>query len=269
MASRCRNGVLSRARRTWIAVLAIALLDAAACGGSGAHEDAAPARDARGASPDASQQNADASASPDASASSDASASPDASRPDAAGGCTGGTIYFSEDFSDNLNGWTLEGEWAIGPTSISEGQQQGYPDPASDHDASAENGVAGIVLGGNYSTQVHPHHYLTSPAIDLSAAPGTVTLSYWRWLNCDMQPFVSATIEVWNGASWITLWQNSTDSLTTDSAWSRYEFDVTAHKNAGFRVRFGHQTNTQSMFLAFVMSGWNVDGLTLASEGCE
>ncbi|HUG99005.1 MAG TPA: Ig-like domain-containing protein [Gammaproteobacteria bacterium] len=183
--------------------------------------------------------------------------------------CTGGTIYFSEDFSDNLQGWTLEGEWGIGPTAVSTGQQQGNSDPASDQSTTVDNGVAGIVLGGNYSNSVHAPFYLTSPVIDLTGESGTVNLSYWRWLNCDQQPFVKATIDVWNGTSWVNIWQNSTSELTTDSAWTRFEFDVTAYKNAAFKVRFGHGTGMSGSFLAFIMSGWNVDDLTLASGTCQ
>jgi hypothetical protein len=185
------------------------------------------------------------------------------------GSCTGGTIYFSEDFSDNLKGWTLEGEWGIGPTAVSSGQQQGSGDPASDHSPSSDNGVAGIVVPGNYSNAVHAPYYLTSPAVNLGGVPGTVKLSFWRWLNCDYQPYVTATIDVWNGTSWVSIWQNPSNTLTADSAWTRLEFDVTAYKNPAFKVRFGHQVDQQGMFLAWIMSGWNVDDLTLASGTCQ
>jgi hypothetical protein len=185
------------------------------------------------------------------------------------GSCSGGTIYFSEDFSDNAKSWTLEGEWSIGPTAISGGQQQGNGDPANDHSPSADNGVAGIVLGGNYSVQPHAAHYLVSPSINLNSVAGTVNLSFWRLLNCDYQPYVTAKVEVWNGSSWVTLWQNSTNQLTADAAWTRFEFDVTAYKNNAFKVRFGHQVDTSGMFLAWVMSGWNIDDVTLASGTCQ
>jgi hypothetical protein len=46
--------------------------------------------------------------------------------------------------------------------------------------------------------------YLTSPAVNLSAASGSVTLEYWRWLNADFYPYDDSAIEVFDG----TVWQN-------------------------------------------------------------
>ena len=184
--------------------------------------------------------------------------------------CSGGTIYFSEDFSNNSKGWTLGSEWQIGPTATGTGHQKGNPDPAADHSTTADNGVAGIKLGGNYVNTVHAASYLTGPIVNLSAA-GTVKLTFWRFLNCDWDPFVTDTVEVFNGSSWVLLWSNASlgNVLLTDSAWTRFEYDVTAYKNANFRVRFGHQTDKQGNFLAWIMSGWNVDDLSLSSGTCN
>ncbi|HMR06467.1 MAG TPA: hypothetical protein PKA88_11835, partial [Polyangiaceae bacterium] len=190
----------------------------------------------------------------------------------AAGVCSGGTVYFSDDFSDNSKGWSLAGEWAIGPTQVSSGHEEGNPDPASDHSTTADNGVAGIVLGGNHSIGIHGFDYITSPVINLSAATGSVKLSFWRWLNCDFVPYVTDTIEVYNGTSWVTLWSNASvgDNLIEDYSWQRYEYDVTAHKNAAFRVRFGHKVDEDSEgYEAWIMSGWNIDDLSLASGTCN
>jgi hypothetical protein len=183
--------------------------------------------------------------------------------------CSGGTIYFSEDFSDNSRGWTFGNEWAIGPTKTSSGQEEGFPDPASDHSTTSDNGVAGIVLGGNYSYATHSAWYLTSPAINLSSAGGTVHLTFWRWLNCDAVPYTTDTVEVYNG-SWHTLWTNpGSNVLVTDSAWTRETFDVTSYKSASFKVRFGFATGTKGAFRAWVMSGWNIDDVSLSSGTCN
>lgn len=184
--------------------------------------------------------------------------------------CSGGTIYFSENFA-SAPGWTMTGEWAIGPTSTSTGHQQGGPDPANDHTTTSDNGVAGIVLGGNYTNVVHPADYLTSPVINLSSAPGTVKLTFWRWLNCDYDPYVTDTVEVFNGSSWVVIWTNASvgNNLITDIAWNRWEFDVTAYKNANFRVRFGHKVDKKGNFLAWIMSGWNIDDVSLSSGTCD
>ncbi len=188
----------------------------------------------------------------------------------AANQCSGGTIYFSENFEDNAAGWTLAGEWAIGPTQTSSGQEQGGPDPATDHTFTADNGVAGIVLGGNYSKNTHSAYYLTSPAVDLSGA-GTVKLTFWRWLNCDYDPFVVDTVEVYNGSTWTTVWSSTSagKKFITDASWSRQEIDVTAQKNAAFKVRFGHATGKQGNLLPWAMSGWNVDDVSLSSATCN
>lgn len=188
----------------------------------------------------------------------------------AAGACSGGTIYFSEDFSDNSKGWTLQAEWAIGATSTSGGQEQGFPDPASDHSTTSDNGVAGIVLGGNYSIADAGPNYMTSPIINLSAAAGSVKLTYWRWLNCDWDPYVTDTVQVYNGSTWVTLWSSASvgENLITDNGWGRYEFDVTAHKNASFRVRFSHMTASDA-FVPWIMSGWNIDDVSLSSGTCN
>lgn len=186
--------------------------------------------------------------------------------------CSGGTIYFSEDFSDNSRSWSMGGEWAIGATQVSSGHEKGNPDPVNDHSSSSDNGVAGITLGGNYSKAIHAADYLTSPVINLSSAGGTVKLTFWRWLNCDYVPYVEDTVQVYNGTTWVTLWSSSSvgDNLITDYAWARYEYDVTAHKNANFRVRFGHKVDEDADgFEAWIMSGWNVDDVTLSSGTCN
>ncbi len=189
----------------------------------------------------------------------------------ASSSCSGGNVYFSEDFSDNSRGWTMDGTWAIGPTATSSGQQQGNPDPSLDHSTTSDNGVAGIVLGGNYDeTNLHSAWYLTSPTVDLSGAGGTVKLTFWRWLNCDSTPYTTDTVEVYNGSGWQTLWTNpSNDVLITDNAWTREEFDVTAYKNANFKVRFGFATGKKGAFIAWKMSGWNIDDLSLSSGTCN
>lgn len=179
------------------------------------------------------------------------------------------STYFSEDFSNNLRGWLLEGEWQIGPTQPSAGQQQGFPDPATDHSSGADNGVAGIVVGGNYTNASHNAYYLTSPAISLTGGDA-VFLTFWRYLNADWDPYTTQTVEVFNGTSWVVIWTNASlgQVLLTDSAWTLMQFDVTAYANAAFRVRFGHKTGSSGGFLPYIMSGWNIDDLSLSKGVC-
>lgn len=167
---------------------------------------------------------------------------------------------FSEGFADNSAGWTLGPEWQIGPATASAGHSFGFPDPALDHTPTADNGVAGTILGGNCGTGLHAPFYMESPPVDLSAVPGAVHLSFWRWLNIDQSPYAAATVEVWNGASWVPLFATG-DTPTTDNGWAFFEYDVTSYKNAGFRVRFGHQIGSAG---AYTMSGWNIDDVEIA-----
>jgi hypothetical protein len=166
---------------------------------------------------------------------------------------------FQEDFADNAAGWTLGPEWQIGSATASAGQSAGNPDPASDHTESGDNGVAGTVIGGNLSTTVHGFHYLESPAMDLTGVPGAVALTFWRWLNLDHDPFMRASVEVFDGASWVLIFQTG-GILTTDAQWAFHLYDVTPYKNAQFRVRFGHMVGSSS---AHTVSGWNLDDVSV------
>jgi cysteine-rich repeat protein len=174
---------------------------------------------------------------------------------------------FIEDFSDNSAAWMLGTEWQIGSATVSTGHQQGFPDPGADHSSSSDNGVAGAVIGGNYDIQIHSFYYLTSPVIDLAGIAGAAQLSYWRWLNCDYDPYSTHTVEVFDGIAWVIVWSNASlgNVQVTDSTWQQFTFDVTAYKNSNFRVRFGHRTNKQSTFLGWIMSGWNIDDIVIGS----
>jgi len=180
--------------------------------------------------------------------------------------CGGGmaTVYFQETFAGNGAGWTLDSTWAIGPTSVSSGHVVGNPDPALDHTPTADNGVAGVVLGGNAPVNLHQNYYLTSPIFDTSA-PGPVYLQYWRWLNSDYTPFMDNVIQVYNGASWVTLWQSGPPPGVEDAAWQQVTFDLTAHKSAATRIRFGYQIMSGG---AFTVSSWNIDDVLVASAPC-
>lgn len=174
------------------------------------------------------------------------------------------TVYFTEDFSDNSAGWTLGTEWAIGPAMASP-PATGNGDPAMDHSGSSDNGVAGVAIGGNCSTALHGFYYLESPVINTAGAPGSVWLEFWRWLNSDYTPFMQNQIEVYNGTSWVVLWQSGS-LFITDNAWVKISHDLTAYKNANMRVRIGFNVGSSGVF---TIGGWNVDDLTIASAPCN
>jgi hypothetical protein len=181
------------------------------------------------------------------------------------GGGTGPTVYFSDDFHDNSKGWTMDTEWQIGPAMTSSCQNYNNPDPAMDHSPSSDNGVAGIVVGGCESPIVHGYYYLTSPAFDTSTATGSVIFGYYRWLNSDYDPFMHNGVDVWDGTTWVNLWTSGSAPGISDNAWTYVSFDVTAHKNAGMKVRFGYNIGSAGVF---TVSSWNVDDVLVASAAC-
>ena len=189
----------------------------------------------------------------------------------AAGACTATTgtfVYFVEEFASNAKGWSLGPEWGIGPAKASSGGSVGS-DPAEDHTATADNGIAGVVIGGNASTAAHPYVYLESPPFDTSAAPGSVFLSFYRWLNSDFAPHMNNVVEVWDGTAWVTRWESGPppwvqDSPPTGGGWTFVQHDVTAYKNAVMRVRFGFTVGSAPL----KVGSWNVDDVVVADVAC-
>lgn len=190
-----------------------------------------------------------------------------------AGKCGGGQgppVYFSEDFKDNSKGWVLGPEWAIGPAKASFGGVFGA-DPAEDHTPTADNGIAGVVIGGNASTaNLHPMYWLESPAFDTSKAEGPVVLGFRRWLNSDYDPFMHNAIEVWDGTKWVQLWKTGgppgiQDSPPEGMGWTFVSHDVTAYKNAAMRVRFGFDITSGGVF---TIGSWNLDDILVAGAAC-
>ncbi|WP_437933182.1 hypothetical protein [Sorangium sp. So ce341] len=169
-------------------------------------------------------------------------------------------VLLAEGFADNAARWSLAAGWEIGPARASSGQRAGFPDPASDHTTSGDNGVAGVLLGGGPSVNAsHPQRYLTSPAVD-AAVSGRVTLSFWRWLNTTYRN--KARVEVFDGARWRILYESPHEDVA-ESAWTNVTYDLTPYKNRSLRVRFGY-----SAVLAFggaPTSGWNIDDVQIGA----
>jgi Dictyostelium (slime mold) repeat len=174
-----------------------------------------------------------------------------------------GVTLFSEDFSDNSAGWTLDTEWQIGPAVA--GCTSGA-DPATDATSgTSDNGIAGMVIGGCYSTSQHSYYYLTSPVINAGSAPA-LFVSFMRWLNSDYTSYVNNTVEVYNGSTWVQVWQSGPSPGVHDTSWTPSMYDVSSYKNANFRVRFGMMTGPSGVIS---YGGWNVDDVKVATgNGC-
>lgn len=188
-----------------------------------------------------------------------------------AGECQGGvttaapTVYFRDTFEDNAAGWRLDPTWEIGPARASSGHTYGNADPALDHTPTDDNGVAGVVIGGNVPLGVHPYFYLTSPAIDLDVAGG-VYLTYWRYLNSDETPQMANRVEVYDGVRWHVLFESGSYPGVRDARWTKMRHDLTPYKNANLRIRFGYMIGRDSF--VDTVSGWNVDDVEIANAAC-
>ncbi len=190
--------------------------------------------------------------------------------------CTSGTcgngqmvqqvIHFQDDFANNSQGWTLGTEWQIGPATLSSGESYGNPDPATDHTPTSDNGVAGVVIGGNAGTTLHTSfYYLTSPPFDVSGVTGTLWLGFYRWLNSDYTPFMQNHVQVYDGAQWVTLWESGGSPGVQDNAWVQQAFDLGAYKSNQMQIRFGFNVDSTGVY---TVSQWNVDDVVVANVVC-
>ncbi|AUX20370.1 uncharacterized protein SOCEGT47_008390 [Sorangium cellulosum] len=187
-----------------------------------------------------------------------------------AGVCQGGaaeapTVYFRDTFESNAAGWELGPTWEIGQATSSSGHTYGHADPASDHTATSDNGVAGVVIGGNAPVSAHPYYYLTSPVVD-AEFDGGVYLTYWRFLNSDEAPHMTNRVEVFDGARWVVLFESGSYPGVRDAAWKKVSHDLTPYKNASLRVRFGYAIGRDTFVDS--VSSWNLDDVEIANAAC-
>jgi hypothetical protein len=177
----------------------------------------------------------------------------------------GFTTYFWDDFANNSKGWTLGTEWQIGAATASTGHVYGNPDPGTDNTPTADNGVAGVVIGGNASTALHDFYYLTSPVINTSTA-NQLFFEFARWLNSDYTPFLQNKVEIFNGSSWVNLLPNNFDEApgVQDNAWTPQQFDISAYKSASTQIRFGFNVGSSDVF---TVSSWNLDDVKIYGDG--
>ncbi|MFM6602958.1 MAG: S8 family serine peptidase, partial [Microcystis panniformis] len=175
----------------------------------------------------------------------------------------GFTTYFSDDFANNSKGWTLGTEWQIGAAKTSTGHVYGNPDPGTDNTPTADNGVAGVVIGGNASTALHDFYYLTSPVINTSTA-NQLFFEFARWLNSDYTPYMQNKVDIFNGSSWVNLWSSGGSPGVQDNAWTPQQFNISAHKSASTQIRFGFNVGSGGVF---TVSSWNLDDVKIYGDG--
>ncbi|MBW4565401.1 MAG: DUF4347 domain-containing protein [Mojavia pulchra JT2-VF2] len=168
---------------------------------------------------------------------------------------------FYDSFANNT-GWTLGPEWQIGSATASSGQNYGNPDPTFDNTPTSDNGVAGVVIGGNASTSLHGYQYILSPVINTNIS-GSVFFDYYRWLNSDYTPYMQNTVEIYNGSSWVTLWSSGGSPGIQDNSWTLQNFDITAYKSAATQIRFGFNVGSTGVYS---VSSWNIDDVRIYTD---
>jgi hypothetical protein len=180
---------------------------------------------------------------------------------DAEGVCVSADLVpvFTEDFSDNEAGWLLDTEWEIGPTTPPTTCTVGQ-DPASDHTQAGDDGIAGVVIGGCSSTTAHPDYCMTSPILDTADVDGPLMFEYWRSLHSDWSSFMENRIDVFDGNAWVNVWTAQHSGTLSDPDWQRLAYELTAYKNADFRVRFCFNTSSG----VWASASWNVDDVALS-----
>jgi hypothetical protein len=176
---------------------------------------------------------------------------------------TNGESFFDR-FRNNAAGWTLGTEWAIGNATAGGDfiGCAGAGDPGSDADGTASGGVAGVVLGGNATTAGHGYYYLTSPVINTSGSTA-LELQFDRWLNSDYLGYMDSNIQVWNGATWQTIFSTNF-GCQTETAWNTTKYNIQAHSNAALQVRFGVAVFDPNVYS---VSSWNIDNLSIHDNG--
>ena len=103
----------------------------------------------------------------------------------------------------------------------------------------------------------------TSPKIDASFYKGIV-LNFKRWLNVDLFDTVKVQASKDNGATWETIWKNTTYAL--DDQWISQPITIPSSfdRKSEIRIRFTLASNESDEF-----TGWNIDDVSVVGNFME
>lgn len=169
-------------------------------------------------------------------------------------------VFFYDDFSYE-QGWTGLGgsaEWEMGSPA------GGGGDPSQDHSPTTDNFVLGNDLSstGTYNSNISTTQWVMSPIIDCANMSGVI-LKYFHLLGVESSSYDHAYFEVYDGNSWVRLFENS--STMQETSWMEDEYDLSAvaDSNPDFQIRFGlGSTDGSGQY-----SGWNIDDIELKGYG--
>ncbi|MDD3875957.1 MAG: PKD domain-containing protein [Bacteroidales bacterium] len=179
------------------------------------------------------------------------------------GNSIGNITVFEDDFFTD-KGWTGYGTggWTRGAAAVASGCS-GSLGPGVDHTpTTTDNFIIGNYLGACYPNSMAANNYLTSPVFNCTGVTD-VELEFWRWAGCESSSYDKIGIQVYDGANWTTIWQNS--ASFSDASWTQQIYDVSAqaNNNANFRVRFYIGPTDGSV--SYI--GWNIDDFILRGVG--
>ena len=95
----------------------------------------------------------------------------------------------------------------------------------------------------------------TSRARSSRSANMDLGLEFWRWLDSDVALDMVNTVEVYDGANWITLWASGG---ITNHQWTEQGFDLMAYRSAN-ELPIGDSVGSAG---AHVVSSWNIDDVS-------
>jgi hypothetical protein len=166
--------------------------------------------------------------------------------------------FYVDDFAYDM-GWTGLGgtaEWQMGSPTGAGG------DPSADHSPTADNRVLGNDVNGTYSSSISTTQWAYSPLIDCGSMSG-VEMTYFHWLGVESSSYDHAYFDVFDGSTWVRLYQNSATLQETSWLESFYDLSTVADSNPNFQLRFGFGPTDGSG----VYSGWNIDDIQIKGYG--
>jgi hypothetical protein len=183
----------------------------------------------------------------------------------AAGTCGDGTpgYLLFESFSGAAPGWDLGPTWQIAAAKPSKNTAFGM-DPATDHSPTAEDRLAGVIVGGVSEGGAQAKTCLTSPPVDTAASGKSAYVTFWRHLHTEYFPFALNQIEVFDGIDWIELEAGYNNPGINDANWQQVFFDVADFSNEALQLRICYTRSAD----ADSFPGWSVDDVTIGPHVC-
>ena len=84
-------------------------------------------------------------------------------------------------------------------------------------------------------------------------------MTYYHWLGVESPTYDHASLQVYDGSTWVTLFEN--DAGIDETSWTESFYDLSAYadENPDFQIRFGFGPTDGS----WNYCGWNLDDIEL------